>query len=129
MRFMMMVSATKDSEAGKMPPQELMERIGKDAERLMKEGVMLMSAGLAPTSAASKVEARGGKLTVTDGPFAEATETIGGFAIIEAKDKAEAVEHGRRFMQIHIEVLGPGYTGAVTVRPLFSADQMGPPKR
>jgi len=65
------------------------------------------------------VRASGGKMTVTDGPFAETKELIGGFAILEAASKEEAIELGKKFMQLHVDVLGQTYEGTLEVRPMF----------
>src|SRR5688572_2470847 len=126
MRFISMVKATKESEDGRMPDPKLMEAVGKHAQEMMKAGVVLMSAGLAPSSQGARVRVTNGKLSVVDGPFAETTELIGGFAILQAKSREEAIELGKRFMKLHLDVMGPGYTGELEIRQLFSADDFGP---
>ncbi|MFE3826224.1 YciI family protein [Streptomyces sp. NPDC059092] len=83
------------------PSPELQQRMGALLEEITKAGVMLDTAGLTPTSDGVRVRQDGGKLTVTDGPFTEAKEVIGGYAIMQAKDKAEAVEWARRFVEVH----------------------------
>ena len=121
MRFMMLVKATKDSEAGLPPNPELMAAIGKLAEEATKRGQMVDAGGLLPTSQAARVRVAKGKTSVTDGPFAETKELVGGYAVFDLKSKEEAVEMGRRFMQIHADILGPSYEGELEIRPMFSA--------
>jgi hypothetical protein len=124
MRFMMMVKATKDYEAGAPPSPKLMEAIGKLAEEEMKAGTLLQAGGLLPSSRGARVRVAGGKLTVIDGPFPETKELIGGFAIMEAKSKSEAIELGKNFMQLHADVLGPSYDGELEIRQLADVADM-----
>jgi len=119
MRFMMIIKATKESEAGKPINPELAEAIGKSAEEMFKSGAMIATGGLTPSSKGSRIRVSGGKLFVTDGPFAETKELVGGFAILEAKSKQEAVEMGRAFMQLHADTLGPDYEGELEIRPMM----------
>lgn len=119
MRFMTLVKADKAYEAGAPPSNELMAAIGKLSEEMMKAGVLLETGGLLPSSKGARVRVAGGKLTVTDGPFAEAKELVGGYAILQAKSKEEAIELAKRFMGVHGEVLGPSYEGECEVRQLF----------
>src|SRR5262245_9497969 len=119
MRYMMIVKANEDYEAGMPPPPELIAKMGPYTEEMMKTGVVVITGGLLPSSAGVRIHASGRKLRVTDGPFAETKELVGGFAIIEAASKEEAVEHGRRFMQLHVDALGPGYEGQLEIRPMF----------
>jgi hypothetical protein len=119
MRFMTLVKADENYEAGVPPSEELIAAIGKLGEEMTKAGVMLESGGPLPSSQGARVRAAGGKLSVTDGPFAEAKELVGGFAILQAKSKAEAIALAKRFMQVHVDVLGPSYEGECEVRQLF----------
>jgi hypothetical protein len=96
MRFMVMVKATKDSEAGKLPSQKLLEDMGKYNEELVKAGVMLAGEGLQPSSKGARVRFSGSKRTVIDGPFTETKELIAGFWLIQAKSKEEAIEWVKR---------------------------------
>src|SRR5215470_5578717 len=107
MKFMMIAYATKDSESGNPPDPRLMAAIGKLSEDMAKAGVLVSTGGLAPSSMGSRVRLSGGKITVTDGPFTESKEIIGGYAIVNTKSKAEALELSRRFWQVHADVLGP----------------------
>ena len=96
MRFMVMVKASKDSEAGIMPSKELLTEMGKYNEELVKAGVMLAGEGLQPSSKGARVKFSGKKRTVIDGPFAETKELIAGFWLIQVKSKAEAIEWVKR---------------------------------
>jgi len=126
MRFMMMVKADKNYEAGLPPDPKLMAAIGKHVEEEMKTGVLVGNGGLLPSSMGARVRAAGGKLSVTDGPFSEAKELIGGYAIVEAKSKAEAIELAKGFMKIHVDVLGSSYEGECEVRQMFDPSHCGP---
>ena len=119
MRFMMIVKADKDYEAGRPPSPELMAAVGKLAEEGMKSGRVLDNGGLLPSAKGARIKVSEGKLTVTDGPFAETRELIGGFAIIRADSKQQAIEEGSRFMQLHADILGPKYEGELEVRQMF----------
>jgi hypothetical protein len=123
MRFMMMVKANSDYEAGKLPSPELMAAIAKASEEQARAGVLLASGGLLPSSAGALVRVERGKVKVIDGPFAEAKELIGGYAILQASSKEEAIEMGRAFMQLHVDVLGSSFSGELEIRQLF--DQPG----
>lgn len=92
MRFMVLVKADKQSEAGVLPDQKILAEMGKYNEELVNAGVMLAGEGLQPSSKGARVRFSGGKTTVIDGPFAEAKELIAGFWLWEVKSKAEAIE-------------------------------------
>src|SRR5580704_17480904 len=96
MRFMMIVKANKDSEAGKMPGEELLSAMGKYNEELMKAGVLVDLSGLQASSKGARVKFSGEKRTVIDGPFAETKELIAGYWIINVKSKEEAIEWSKR---------------------------------
>lgn len=91
-------------------------RWGQLSENMAKAGVLLSSEGLLPSSKGAHV--RKGTLTTTDGPFAEAREVIGGFAIVQARSKQEAIDMGRQFMKLHQDVLGPAWEGECEIRQL-----------
>ena len=110
MRFMIIVKATKDSEAGVLPDEKILSEMGTDNEQLVKAGALLAAEGLQASSKGARVRCSKGKITVTDGPFAEAKELVAGFWLIQAKSKEEAVEWARRV---------PFQEGEVEVRPLF----------
>jgi hypothetical protein len=118
MRFMMIV---KHAEKQGPPPQELMDAIGKLAEAETKAGKMLGSGGLGPTALGARVRLAGGKVTVTDGPFTEANEVIGGYAQFELRSREEAVESAVRFMELH-KKHWPGWVGETEVRQMFGPE-------
>jgi hypothetical protein len=99
MRFLSMIRI--DETTGKVPSEQLMADMGKLIEEWTRAGVLLDTAGLRPTAEGVRVRLRKGKLSTIDGPFTEAKEVIGGFAILEAKSREEAIEHTRRFLGIH----------------------------
>src|SRR5437868_13830318 len=103
MRFMVIVKANKDSEAGAMPSEEMLAAMGKFNEEMVKAGIMLDGAGLKPTSQGARIRFSGGKRTVIDGPFAETKELIAGYWIIQVKNKAEASEWMNRCPNPHDE--------------------------
>jgi hypothetical protein len=121
MRFMMIVKGGSDYEAGKPPNPELMAAVARAAEEQAKAGILLESGGLLPSAAGAKVRVKGGKLTVIDGPFSEAKELIGGFAILKASSKADAIEMGRSFMELHARILGSSYEGELEIRQMMDA--------
>src|SRR5947209_3384070 len=106
MKFMVMVKATKDSEAGVMPSRELLTEMGKFNQELVKAGVMLAGEGLHPSAKGARVKFAGGKRIVTDGPFTEAKELIAGFWLWQVKSKEEAIEWLKRapFDQTEVEI-------------------------
>ena len=118
MRFMMIVKADKNYESGTPPNPELMAAIGRMSEEMIKAGVLLDMGGLLPSSKGARIGVRDGKVTVTDGPFSEAKELIGGYAILQVKSREEAIERGRRFIQMHADVLGPSYEGELEIRQM-----------
>ncbi len=114
MRFMSFVIS---SQPAKPPTPALMEAIGKLAEREIKAGRMIDMGGLMPLQQGARVAIEGGKLRVTDGPFVEAKEVIGGYAIFEFRDKAEALAMTKEFMQLHLDHM-PGWEGTCELRPM-----------
>ena len=116
MRFMMLV---KSAEAGP-PSPELMAAIGKLSQEMAQAGVLLDMGGLAPSSRGARIRLSDARLTVIDGPFTESKELIGGYSVLKAASKAEAIELGRRFMQVHADILGPGHEVELEIREVFS---------
>ena len=102
-RFLSMIRVDEQNAPAEGPSPELQERMGALFEEITKAGVMLDTAGLTPTSDGTRITWSGGKLSATDGPFTETKEVVGGYAILQAKDKAEALEWTKRFLQIHEE--------------------------
>ena len=121
MRVMVIVKATKDSEAGKMPDHELLTDMGKYNEELVKAGVMLAGEGLHPTSKGKRVHFSGSKRTVTDGPFTETKELIAGFWLWQVRSMDEAVEWAKRCPSPHL-----GHETHLEIRPVFEAEDFGP---
>ena len=112
MRFMFIVKSTREVTA---PPAALMEAMGKLADREIKAGRMLESGGLMPAATGAEVRIRDGQLSVIDGPFVEAKEMIGGYAIFELRDKEEALASAKEFMQLHVDHY-PGWEGVCELR-------------
>jgi len=123
MRFMVLVPANKDSEAGQLPTAEMLAEMGKFNEELVKAGVMLAGEGLAPSSKGARVVFEGGKKTVVDGPFTESKELVAGYWILQVKSKEEAVEWIKRapFGKIHGD-----QRIAVEIRPIFDPADFAP---
>ena len=121
MRFMMIVKASKDSEAGKMPSEELLAAMGKYNEDLMKAGVLLDLSGLHPSSTGARIKFSKGKRTVIDGPFAETKELIAGYWMIRVKSKEEAMEWAKRVPCPQ----GEGADGEIEIRQVFELEDFG----
>jgi hypothetical protein len=119
MRFMMLLKATKDSEAGCPANPELAAATAKMAEEASKRGLLIDAGGLMPSSAGTRIQVAKGKTSKIDGPFAETKELVGGFAIFELGSKEEAVQMATEFMQVHADILGPAYEGVLEIRPMF----------
>jgi hypothetical protein len=117
MRFMMIVKASRDSEAGVLPSKELMAAIGRFNEEVAKAGVLLAGEGLQASSKGARVRYSGAKRTVIDGPFTETKELIAGFWLIQAKSREEAIEWAKRV---------PFQEGEVEVRQVFELEDFGP---
>jgi hypothetical protein len=117
MRVMVIVKASKESEAGQMPTQDLLAQMGKYNEELANAGVMVAGEGLHPSSKGKRVRYSGAQRTVTDGPFAETKELVAGYWLLKVKSMDEAVEWLKK---------APFEQGAeVEIRPLFEADDFG----
>jgi hypothetical protein len=106
------------------PPPALMDAMGKFIERSLKDGTLVETGGLLPSKEGSRVRLAGGKITVTDGPFSESKEVIGGWAILKADTRAEAVRIATEFMDLHRKHW-PGFEGESELRPMFDPG-MGP---
>lgn len=120
MRFMMIVKASKDSEAGKMPSEELLSAMGRYNEELMKAGVLLDLAGLQSSSKGARIKFSGGKKTVVDGPFTETKELIAGYWIIQVKSREEAIEWAKRTPNPHEQ------DGEIEIRQFFELEDFLP---
>ena len=121
MRFVAMVKATKDSENGVMPSEEMLAEMGRFNEELVKAGVMLAGEGLQPSSKGARVRFNGKKRTVIDGPFAETKELIAGFWILQTKTKEEAIEWIKRCPNPF-----PEGESEIEIRQIFEAEDFGP---
>jgi hypothetical protein len=116
MRFMMIVKANKESEAGAMPDEAILSAMAKYNEELVKAGVMLDGSGLKPSSKGARVKYDGKKRTVVDGPFSETKELIAGYWIIQVKSREEAIEWAKRV---------PFQEGEVELREFFELEDFG----
>jgi hypothetical protein len=116
MRFMVLVKANKDSEAGVMPTEQLLAEMGAYNEQLVKAGVMKAGEGLHPSNKGARVRFEGKKRTLIDGPFAETKELVAGFWMWEVKSKAEAIEWLKK---------APFQEGEVEIRQIFDAEDFG----
>jgi hypothetical protein len=119
MRFMVIVKASKDSEAGVMPSEEGLGAMAKFNEEMVKAGIMLDGAGLHPSSKGARIKIDGNKRTVVDGPFAETKELIAGYWIIQVKSKEEAIEWMKRVPNPHKE------GGEIEIRQMFELEDFG----
>ena len=117
MRFMILVKANAESEAGVLPSAELLSEMGKYNEELVRAGVMLAGEGLHPSAKGVRIRYSGEKRSVIDGPFAETKELVAGFWLIQAKSREEAIEWAKR---------APFRDGEVEVRQVFSEEDFGP---
>jgi hypothetical protein len=122
MRFMIIVKATKDSEAGVMPKEELIAAMAAFHEELVKAGVLLDASGLQPSSKGWRIKYSGAKRSVIDGPFAETRELIAGYTLIQVKSREEAMEWTQRFPN----PAGDGAEAEIEVRQLFELEDFGP---
>jgi hypothetical protein len=119
MRFMVIVKANKNTEAGEMPSQQMLTEMGKYNEELVKAGVMLAGEGLQPSSKGARVKFSGDKRTVIDGPFTEAKELVAGFWLWQVKSREEAIEWAKRCPN------PTGEEGELEIRQVFEADDFG----
>jgi hypothetical protein len=120
MRFMVLVKATKESEAGVMPSTDLLAAMGKYNEELVKAGVMLAGEGLQPSSKGARVRFNGAKRTVIDGPFAETKEFVAGFWLWQCRSKEEAIEWAKRCPNPF-----PEGESEIEIRQVFEAEDFG----
>jgi len=120
MRFMVIVKASKDSEAGRMPSEELLGAMAKFNEELIKAGVMLDGNGLHPSAKGARIRYSGKTRTVIDGPFAETKELVAGYWIIQVKSREEAIEWMKRCPNPHEE------DGEIEIRQVFEMEDFAP---
>ena len=117
MRFMMLVKADKNSEAGVLPDEKMLAEMGKYNDQLIKAGVMLAGEGLQPSSKGARVRFSGATPSVTDGPFAETKELLAGYWMIQVKSKQEAIEWAKKV---------PFQDGEIEIRQVFELEDFGP---
>ncbi len=122
MRFMMLVKSAENKGA---PPKGFMDEMAKLGEEAVKAGTMVVSGGLASTAASTRVRLSKGQITPIDGPFTEAKEVIGGFAILEFQSKKEALESAKHFMELH-KKHWPGWEGETEVRQVLGPEDFAP---
>jgi hypothetical protein len=116
-RYLSMIRIDENNAPAEGPSPELMQRMGELIEEMTKAGVLLDTAGLTPTAQGTRVHYEGGRLSVTDGPFTETKEVVGGYAMLQAKDRAEAIEWTKRFLKVH----EPHWTVTCEVREVVEA--------
>jgi hypothetical protein len=116
MRYMVIVKATQESEAGQLPSKELLNEMGKLNAEMVKAGILLAGDGLQPSSSGARVRFEGSKRTVVDGPFAETKELVSGFWILQVKSKEEAIEWAKRV---------PFTEGEIEIRRISEAEDFG----
>ena len=119
MRFMMMIKCSGSLEPGVAPPAKLMQAIAEAAEKGRRDGSLLSTGALLHPSTGARVTANDGKVSVTDGPFAETKELIGGFAIVKASSREDAIRRGKEFLQLYVDILGPSYRGEMEIRQMM----------
>jgi hypothetical protein len=122
MRFMIIVKATRDSEAGVMPEEALFAKMGQYHEELAQAGMLLDASGLQPSAKGWRIKYSGDRTSYVDGPFAETKELIAGYTLIQAKSREEAIAWTRRFPNPAVD----GGAGEIEVRQLFELDDFEP---
>src|SRR5437660_617010 len=122
MRFMMIIKANADSEAGVMPEEKLIAGMGAYNDELMQAGVLLDGAGLQPSSKGARIEFSGGKRTVVEGPFTDTKDLIAGYWLIQVKSKQEAIDWAKRVPAPH----GEGKNAEIEIRQLFELEDFAP---
>jgi hypothetical protein len=119
MRYLMTIRADKNTKAGLPPDPRLMAKVAEMGAKMTKEGKMIATGGLGWSLPSTRISVGADGLTVTDGPFPETKELIAGFALFEFASREEALEQGRRFMEMHREVMGPDYEGTMEIHDVF----------
>jgi len=117
MQFMMKI--LMDADKAFEPSPELRSALSKFTDDAVRAGILVQTGGMASSAKVVRINARNGKLNVVDGPFAETKEQVGGYAIVDVGSREEAIELGRRFMEIHVEVLGPSFVADSEIQEMF----------
>ncbi len=121
MRYMMIVKGSENLAASGPPPAALMEAIEKLSEEAIRSGKMVSFGGLKPTATGARIRLVNGELVTTDGPFTESKEVIGGFSILNLASREEALEEGRRFMELH-RAHWPSWQGELEIREMYEQE-------
>jgi len=121
MRYMIIVTGSENLAASGPPPAALIEAIDRLSEEATKKGTLVSFGGLQPTSSGTRMRITNGKIITTDGPFTESKEVIGGFSIINAASKEEALEEARNFMELH-RVHWPKWEGEIEIRLMYEEE-------
>lgn len=125
MRFMLILRGNEWSEATLSPSPELLAALGALVDELKAAGVLLATGGLTPSADGARLRLARGRITLTDGPFMETKEVLGGFAIVRVASRAEAIELGKRFLQVHLDILGPSFELETEIRQMFDGGECG----
>ena len=125
MRFMMLVKHPENAASCGAPPKEFVDQIAKMSADAAKSGAIVLSGALAPTAQSTRVRLSHGKVAAHDGPFTEAKEIVGGFAVFDLKSKQEAIEGATQFMELH-KKYWPGWEGETEIRQIFGAEDFAP---
>lgn len=123
MKFMSMVKSNESVKA--YPPPEMMKEMGKLIEKSQRDGTLVITGGLAPTAAGVRVRLEKGDIRVLDGPYSEAKEVVGGFAILNLNSREEALEAAKEFLELHRRHW-PGWEGECEIRQMFGPDDFDP---
>ena len=124
MRFMMLLRSDEDAMAANPPSPEFMATMGRFIQEGVQSGILVETGGLKASAEGARARLAGGKVRVTDGPFTEAKELIGGYAVIEAESKEEAITSATRLLEVHRDGW-PGWEGEVEIRPLSEVPEAG----
>jgi hypothetical protein len=125
MHFLLCSTTDTNVDQTAAPSPALYEAVGKLGDELTRRGVLVMTGSMSAIADGTRVRVAGGKVSVTDGPFAEAKELVGGWALVSAESKEEAIRLATQFQEIHRHVLGDGYVGETEIRPVFVAEGIG----
>jgi len=123
MRYMLMLKTGTEKSAP--PTPELMAAIGKLTEELVQSGRLVETGGMQAAASATTLHLSSGKVMVTDGPFTEGNEVVGGYAIVDVDSKEEAIALGRKFLEVHARILGPSYVAESEIRRIYTALEPG----
>jgi len=126
MQFMFLVKANVHSESGQMPSAELMAAVDASAQELTKAGIMISAGGLRPSAEGARVVLHHGTISVTDGPFSETKELVGGWAIMELESRDQAIQYAKDFVELHRKFLGDDYGFETEVRRMYGPEDFAP---